>query len=116
MDWGEDGWGHNGQQTDPFIGAPGSRKTLSSVFGNKDLCLYLEGIATYTISSFLLYQIPISCNKVQLNHFKIIKLDFYLDLFQIRALTVENSRPAGGEQLLYLILVFSKLLKFIKRH
>lgn len=76
MDWGEDGWGHNGQQPDPFIGAPGSRKTVSSVIGNKDLCLYLEGIATYKISSFLLYQILNSCNKVQLNYFKIIEFDF----------------------------------------
>lgn len=72
VDWGEDGWGHNGQQTDPFIGAPCSRKTLSSVIVNKDLCLYLEGIATFIISSFVLYQILISCNKVQLNYFKII--------------------------------------------
>lgn len=61
-----------GPQTDPFIGAPSSRKTLSSVIVNKDLSLYLEEIATYKISSFVLYQILISCNKVQLNYFKIM--------------------------------------------
>ncbi len=82
---GEDLYGGVGQNPCCSVCKPGQELQETS-----DLCNCKQRFLYQILSSiFLLYQILISCNKMEINYLKVIQCDFLDFFFLILSLTVE---------------------------